>query len=150
MLLLIWLHAWRDMAQHKARTLLAVLSIAVGVFALGLALGALDVMRASLEQDRQTSRPADLTFRGGPSGQATFYQDFVDATSRRPGVAEAEGESYVRFRWKLAGEIKWRNGVIVARADYAAQIMGRVELLEGNWPALTASRVSVREALMYE
>ncbi len=34
MLLLIWLHVWRDMAQHKARTLLAVLSIAVGVFAL--------------------------------------------------------------------------------------------------------------------
>jgi len=35
MLLVIGLHVWRDMAQHKARTLRAVLSIAVGVFALG-------------------------------------------------------------------------------------------------------------------
>jgi ABC-type lipoprotein release transport system permease subunit len=32
---------WGDLARNKARTLLAVLSIAAGVFALGLAFGAL-------------------------------------------------------------------------------------------------------------
>jgi hypothetical protein len=49
MLLVIWLHLWRDMAQHKARTLLAVLSIAVGVFALGLT-GALAASRVSVRE----------------------------------------------------------------------------------------------------
>ena len=37
---------WGDLGYHKARTLLAVLSIAAGVFAMGLAFGALGAMRA--------------------------------------------------------------------------------------------------------
>ena len=34
----------------------------------GLAFGALDVMRAYIEQDKLASRPADLTFRGAALG----------------------------------------------------------------------------------
>lgn len=54
--------------------------------------------------------------------------------ARRSGVAEAEGETIIPFRWKLEGETKWRNGVLVARPDYAAQSIGQVELLNGEWP----------------
>ena len=34
----IWHKVWRDLAHNKARTALVVLSIAVGVFALGVVL----------------------------------------------------------------------------------------------------------------
>ena len=125
---------WGDLTHHKARSLLAVLSIAVGVLALGLAFGALGAMHAAIEQDELVSRPAHLTFRGAPAGQVTFHQDLIDTALRRPGVAEAEGETIVPFCWKLEGETKWRNGVLFARLDYAAQSIGRVELLNGEWP----------------
>jgi putative ABC transport system permease protein len=132
---LIFRKIWGDLAHNKARTLLAVLSIAAGVFALGLAFGALGVMRARIEQDKLASRPTDLTFRAWALGQETFHQDLVDAALRRPGVADAEGETTLPLRWQLEGEKNWQNGTLVARADYVAQRISLVQLLEGQWPA---------------
>ncbi len=99
---------WGDLTHNKARTLLAVLSIGVGILALGLAFGALEEMRAFMEQDRPVSKPAHLVFRGAPMGLETFQQDLIDTALRRPGVAAAEGETSVAFRWKLDGETRWR------------------------------------------
>ena len=135
MTILILRKVWGDLAHNKARTLLAVLSIAAGVFAVGLAFGALGVMRAYIEQDKLATKPADLTFRAGALDQDAFHQDLIDAALRRPGVADAEGETTVPLRWKLEREKNWRNGVLVARTDYDAQRIALIELLEGLWPA---------------
>ncbi len=130
----LWRKVWRDLIHSKARTTLAVLSIGAGVFALGLALGALEVMHARIDADDRTTRPAHITFRGGAFGQDTFDRDLVASAIRKPGVADAEGEAYLPFRWKLENESGWRAGVLVARGDYAAQRIGVVELLDGEWP----------------
>lgn len=133
---MIWRKVWRDLALkgNRARTLLAVLSIAAGVFAVGLALGANGVMHARLEADRQATQPAHITFRGGTFGRDTFDQETVDAVLREPGVADAAGVTNIPFRWKLEGETGWREGLLVARDDYDAQHINRVELLDGRWP----------------
>ena len=125
----IWHKVWRDLAHNKVRTALAVLSIATGVFALGLVFGMHGLIDAHLAQESEVSRPANLTFRGERLGQET-----VEATLREPGVAYAELETVAVIRWRLPQEAEWQRGVLVARENYNAQLVSRVELLEGNWP----------------
>jgi putative ABC transport system permease protein len=125
----IWRKVWRDLAHNKARTVLAVLSIAAGVFALGLTVGARRVMDVYLAREKGVSRPANVTFKGDRLGQET-----VEAALREPGVAEAEIETLAAIRWRLPDEMAWRQGVLIAREGYASQRVSRVELLEGSWP----------------
>jgi putative ABC transport system permease protein len=125
----IWCKVWRDLADNKARTTLATLSIAAGVFALGLTVGARGVMDVYLAREKEISRPANITFKGDRLDQET-----VEAALREPGVAEAEVEAMAAVRWRLPEETAWRQGMLIAREDYASQQVSRVELLEGGWP----------------
>ena len=128
----MWRKVWRDMVHrgNGARTLLTVLSTAVGVLAMGLVLGLSGVMRARLTEDHQASTPAHITVRGGP-----FERADVDTVLREPGVVDAEGRIETPFRWKLENEQEWRNGNLVARADYERQRLDRCDLMDGHWPA---------------
>jgi len=143
---IIWRKVWRDLWGNKFRTLLVVVSTAVGVFALGLVFGLSGVMRTRLAEDHRASVPAHVTF-----GTSTFDQDVVDTILDDAGVADAEGETWASFRWKLEGETEWRDGIMIARADYEAQRMNLIDLLDGEWPghsdterALAAERMTSR------
>ena len=120
---------WRDLVHNKARTALAVLSTAMGVFALGLVFGLSGAMRAGMTEVHREAIPAHITFWSGP-----FSPDTIDAVRREPGVFESEGETVASFRWKLVGEENWHDGDVVARADYESQRMNLLRLLEGRWP----------------
>ena len=140
-----WSKVWRDMARNRARTALVVLSIAVGVFALGLVFGLSGVLEARIVESHRASIPAHVTFWGGP-----FSRETVDALHREPGVAVAEGETATSFRWKLEGEGTWRAGDLVARADYAVQRVNLLRLQDGHWPDEPANRSPTRRALCVE
>ena len=130
----IWHKVWRDLARNKARTALAALSIAAGLFALGLAVGARGVMDIYLAREKEISQPANVIFKGDRLGQGT-----VEAAMREPGVADAELETVATIRWRLPQETAWQPGVLIAREDYASQQVSRVELLEGGWPTESAN-----------
>jgi len=131
-----WSKVWRDLWGNKLRTLLVVLATTVGVFALGLVFGLSDVMRAQMTESHRASVSPHLEFY-----TSWFDQDIVDAIRHEPGVVDAEGEIRTGFRWKIEGETEWRDGTLIARADYQAQHMYPVELLEGDWPAERALAV---------
>ena len=57
----IWNKIWSDLWGHKARTLLAVLSIAAGVFALGAIFGMIDQLVPNLNHVHETISPANIT-----------------------------------------------------------------------------------------
>jgi putative ABC transport system permease protein len=126
----VWCKVWRDLAHNRARTILVVLSIAAGVFALGLVLGAGSLVDAGLVREDVVSRPAHLIFRGEQLDRET-----VEAALREPGVADAEFEMVAIVRWRLPAEAEWRHGVLVAREDYGAQRVNLLELMEGDWPS---------------
>jgi putative ABC transport system permease protein len=102
----------------------------VGVFALGLVFGLSDVMRTRMTESHRAGVPAHVTL-----GTSTFDQDVVDTVLDVPGVADAEGETWASVRWKSEGETEWRDGIMIARADYEAQRMNLLDLLDGAWPA---------------
>jgi putative ABC transport system permease protein len=127
----IWAKVWRDLAHNKARTLLVVLSTAVGVFALGLIFGLSGEMRARMTEGHRATLPGHINF----FGVSPFEEQDVEALRREAGVADAEGQIHSALRWKLEGETEWRDGNLVARAGYTAQRMDLVTLSEGQWPA---------------
>jgi len=138
----IWRKVWRDLAHNKLRTLLVVLSTAVGVFALGLVFGLSEVLSERMTADHRSSIPAHITFWGGQYGD-----DVVSVVSQQAGVSAAQHEVRATFRWRLESESEWRNGELVARADYDTQNMDLIRLISGNWPAertLALERQSAR------
>jgi len=125
----IWHKVWRDLWDNKLRTILAALSIAVGVFALGMLFGASGAMRARVAENLRANNPAHIAFYIG----TPFDRGVVNAISRQGEVAAAEGITQTSFQWKLEGETEWRNGRINTR-DYQEQQMFPVQLLSGEWP----------------
>ena len=119
---------------------MVVAATAVGVFALGFVFGSSAMMRAWMTESHRASVPPHIELYA-----SKFDQDAIDAVLREPDVADAEGEVQSAFRWRLEGETDWRDGMLVARADYEAQRMYPLELLDGNWPdghSLAVERMS--------
>ncbi len=125
-----WRKLWRDLARNKARTVLAVLATAVGVFALGLTFGLSGVMREAMTESHKAVLPDQITFYGGP-----FGQEAVDALLEETHVVAVEGERNAMFHWKLGGEQEWQNGYLFTRSDYENQNVYLVEQVDGEWPA---------------
>jgi len=126
-----WRKALRDLAHNKLRTLLAALSTAVGVFALGLVFGMFGVMQQRMTEDYKATNPAHINLWRGP-----FDQKIVEAVLQEPGVDKVELMIWaIPFRWKLEGETEWRDGDLYAREDYDNLRMDMIDLLDGQWPA---------------
>ncbi len=135
---IIWRKVWRDMWRNKFRTFLVVFSTAVGVFALGFVYGVSGVLTTRITESHQASVPAHLTFYTN-----LFDQEVVEMILRQPGVVDAEGVAAALIHWKSEGETDWQDGIIIARADYEAQHLNLVELLEGEWPGSSRTRHAV-------
>jgi putative ABC transport system permease protein len=126
----IWDKVWSDLWHHKIRTLLAALSIAAGVFALGVIFGMINQLTPELNRVHQSIVPAHATmFLNGQVDQTT-----IDRLEHIDGVAGIEGVNELPIRYRLSPDEDWRPGVLVMRADYEAQKYNRLLLKEGAWP----------------
>ena len=56
----LWDKVWFDLWQRKARTILAVLSITVGVFAIGAIFGLTDQLLSGMNEAHQAVAPSHL------------------------------------------------------------------------------------------
>ena len=82
-----WMKVWRDLWSNRSRTALVVLSIAVGVFAIGMIASTYAALTASLQQQYLALRPADAILQTEPA----LEDDFVAGVSHMRGVEQAEG-----------------------------------------------------------
>ena len=57
----IWQKVWTDLWGNKVRTMLAVLSIAVGVFAVGAIFGMSDQLLTGMDRSHQAVRPSHIS-----------------------------------------------------------------------------------------
>jgi putative ABC transport system permease protein len=114
-----WRKVLRDLWNYKARTLLAVLSIAVGVFAVGMIAGSQAILSREMTAAWNSVNPASATLYTW-----FFEEDLLWTVRKMPGVAEADARRSFSVRFKadpaLAGDdsVPWRNLSIFAYPDY--------------------------------
>ncbi len=136
---------WRDLWNYKGRTLLVVLSIAVGVMALGMTTASDTFLKQQIASSRAASRPphARLSF--------TFpiNDDAVAAVVKMPEVAHAEGYISGGLRWKPALDSEWRDGIVTALVDYEHQLFDRLEWRAGAWPGKDQIAVETTHQTFY-
>ena len=126
----LWDKVWFDLWQRKARTLLAVLSIAVGVFAIGAIFGLTDQLLSGMNEAHQAVAPSHLNI---------VLRRFIDRETAEsltdiPGVVGVEPINIATVRYKTAPDAPWQPATAVARDDYEHQTFDWLILKQGVWP----------------
>ena len=88
-----WLKVLIDLWEHRGRTLVVALAIAVGVYAVGVVLNTREILVREYRQDQVGALMASAVVHTGP-----FEKDLADTIARLPLVAAAEGRTTVSGR----------------------------------------------------
>jgi len=126
----LWYKIWFDLWHYKARTSLAVLSIAAGMFAVGAMFGMSELLITNMDQSHQSVMPPHMNVI---LGDLADYDTLINLREV-PGVENVEPYNSVSIVYKLRPEDDWRPGVIHMRRDFDNQTYELVQLRQGNWP----------------
>ncbi|MBI5950838.1 MAG: FtsX-like permease family protein [Chloroflexi bacterium] len=141
-----WKKVYRDLWNNRSRTTLVVLSIAVGVFALGMIVSTQEALTASLAAQYAELRPADVIIKTAPM----LDDDFVTSIRNLHGVDEAEGRRALPLRISLDGKgDTWRDLTLYAIPDYDNQRLLHVWEQSGNWPPEKSEVLLERATIAY-
>src|SRR5512138_2407026 len=108
-----WYKVINDLFGNKTRTVLIVLSMAVGLFALGIILSARTILSEGLAQSFAAIDPSSGTVRT----LELFNEDFVRSVRGMPGVADADARRNISARAEV-GPDRWKNLTIFVVEDY--------------------------------
>ena len=121
---------WRDLWRNKGRTLMVIMSISVGVMAVGMVVSSNILTLGQMSNSHIESNPAHaMVWLSG-----SVDEGIIRGLERIPGVQDVEGYSQSGIHWKTTPEGEWQDGHIVAFADFENQTYERVTLNEGASP----------------
>jgi putative ABC transport system permease protein len=138
-----WRKVARDLVAHKSRTVLVVLSIAVGVFAILVVLGGRGIILDTFDANFAKSDPATASLYTSGFGQL-----LVDRVARQAGISGAEGRHVVVLRYRVGNEtsateppvelvqtVRAKSIQLTSTGDWAASKIARVFPEDGvAWP----------------
>ncbi|MEO6277135.1 FtsX-like permease family protein [Roseateles sp.] len=118
---------WRDLWQHRARSLLVVLAVALGLTAAGTILNAWALVERATDDGYRASLPVS----------ATLVLDRADAPAlalarAEPGIAAARLRRSVMASVQANGRA--RNAVVVAVGDFQQPDIARLRAESAAWP----------------
>jgi putative ABC transport system permease protein len=116
-----WKKVWADLWGNKSRTVLVVLSIAIGVFAVGMVANSYLILDEASTVGYEAVNPTSAFIVA-----SLFDDDLVDTVRKMPEVAEAEGKRIRSVRLFLNG--RWYSSDLAA-LDYENS---RVNLLQST------------------
>ena len=124
-----WYKVIHDLFGNKTRTLLIVLSMAVGLFALGIILSSRSILSEGLARSFAAIYPSSGTVRT----IEPFDEDFLESVRSMPEVQEADARRNISARVEVApGE--WKNITLFVIADYNDIRVNKVSSQSGAWP----------------
>ena len=97
-----WRKVIADLTHSRSRTVLVILSIAIGVFAVGSMLTARVVLERGTDDALEAANPASAVLVTEPFGPA-----LVEETRALPGIADAEGRARLPVRLRTGDT--WSN-----------------------------------------
>ena len=109
-----WRKVLRDIWGNRRRTFLVVLSIAVGVFAVGTVAQLQVIVSDDMVESYEAANPASATIYT----DQPFDDDLVEVVRRMPEVAEAEGRRSVVVRFQHLQDDSWYPLRLYAVSDY--------------------------------
>ena len=123
-----WCKVWADLAGNKLRSLLVVLSITVGVFAVGMVYSSYLMFQRDLAGSWGAASPADVGLYAD-----LFDEELIDSIRSLRGVREADGRFNADVRVRTANG-EWRYMWLTAISDYSKQKVNIVRPQSGAWP----------------
>lgn len=124
-----WRKVLLDLLGNKARTILVVLAITVGVFAVGFVASAQSILLRELDRGYVASNKASATLYTTP-----IDDEMAERIAKMPEVAAAEGRRTIAV--KVIDESgKERDLSLTAVPDFTAMQIDKVTPMAGSWPA---------------
>lgn len=124
-----WHKVLSDLISNKLRTVLIVLSIAVGLFALGTILSARALLSSGMADAYAAINPSS----GFVRTVEPFDESFVRTVASVPGVAAVDARRSIEVR-VLDVTGSWLNLRIFAVEDYDAMMVNVIQPESGAWP----------------
>ncbi|HEX9076285.1 MAG TPA: ABC transporter permease [Anaerolineae bacterium] len=157
-----WRKVLRDLWGNKTRTLLVVLSIAVGVFAIGMVSGTQVLLSRGLTENYLATNPPSAMLFTDP-----FDDDQVQVVRKMPGVQEAEGVRRLAVRVQAGPDpsrgdaaqshgdaaqsrgdaAQWQTLVLYAVPDFSHIRIGKFKPFGGAWPPPKRELLTERSSL---
>ncbi|MEN9938264.1 MAG: hypothetical protein RLZZ387_4843 [Chloroflexota bacterium] len=136
-----WSKIIGDLRSSLTRTILVVVSIAVGVFAIGVSVSARVMLERELSASYAAVRPASATLYPEP-----FDDDLVEAVRGMREVADAEGRRTVTMQVQVGPE-SWKRLTLYAVADFGDIRVNLLRRVSGDWPPPERELLIERAAL---
>jgi putative ABC transport system permease protein len=139
-----WRKVFHDLLDNKGRTLLVVLSIAVGVFSIGVIAGAYQIISNDMSASYSANNPANIELR-----MADFDEDMLALIQNQRGVEDAEARRVINIRVRVPGTEKWTTLDMIAFEDYEQNAINLLTPIEGR--AMPGKREALleRDALQH-
>lgn len=137
-----WQKVLGDLWSNKMRTLLVALSIAVGVFAVGMIAEGRERMLRGLTEPYLAGDP----FSAVISTEESFTEDLVESVEDIDGVERALGNKQVSVRMNV-GPDQWETLSLRAIEDWDDIRVSRMTLESGPWPPPDKTLLIERSAL---
>jgi putative ABC transport system permease protein len=126
---MLWVKLFADLFRSPGRTLLAVFSIAAGVFAVGAIFGMVDQLLTGMDAAHRAVNPSHVNIILAQP----VPEDVLDDLREIDGIVEIDPANLISVSYQVDNG-KWQTGTIVSRPDYDAQAFDRIELKDGQWP----------------
>jgi putative ABC transport system permease protein len=124
-----WYKVINDLFGNKTRTLLIVLSMSVGLFALGIILSARTILSEGLAESFAAINPSSGTVRTSE----LFDENFLESVRSMKDVQDADARRNISARIQTkSGE--WKNLTVFVVADYDDIRVNKVAADSGAWP----------------
>ena len=122
-----WRKVFHDLIDNKARTLLVVLSIAVGVFSIGVIAGAYQIISNDMSVSYSETHPANIEMR-----ISNFDEDVLDSIRNQQDVLDAEARRVFNIRVRVPGTEKWTTLDLTAVESFEKNSVNLLEPIQGG------------------
>jgi putative ABC transport system permease protein len=136
----LWRKAIRDFWQERARTVLVVLAIALGISAFAAVLSSYAILTRELDQGYLATNPASAVLRVD-----SIDNDLVKAILQNPEVSDAEPRRTIGGQIK-SGPVQWHNLILFVVEDYGNIRVSKLVPEHGAWPPATGEILIERDA----
>jgi putative ABC transport system permease protein len=122
-----WRKVLHDLIDNKARTLLVVFSIAVGVFSIGVIAGAYQIISQDMSVSYSANDPSNIELR-----TSSFDEAVLDSIHHQRNVQDAEGRRVFNIRVRVPGAEKWTTLDLTAFDSFEKNAINLLVPIDGE------------------